>query len=149
MVRYMQAKYNDPIKGDAIREKIRKSNEGKTHSKEARAKMREKAQGRPGSRLGQSPSEETRAKLRAFNLGKKLSEETRAKMKGRKAPNNRCVKTGWTEQPFASIKLASEWAIANGIANARRKIFNFLKIDPINFYYITKEEYIMLTGKEP
>ena len=34
------------------------------------------------------------------------------------------------------------------ISNARKKIQNWLKEDPKNCYYITKEEYIMLTGKE-
>jgi hypothetical protein len=32
--------------------------------------------------------------------------------------------------------------------NAMKWIEKWIKEDPLNFYYITKEEYIMLTGKD-
>ena len=49
---------------------------------------------------------------------------------------------------FASRKLASEAYLASGKLNAMKWIEKWLKTDSTNFYYISKEEYIMLTGKE-
>ena len=131
---------------------------GRPISEETRAKLKAHAEKRKGVPIseetrakisaghkGKVTSEETKAKLRAANLGKKMSEETRAKLKGKKATNAQCVKTGWTDQVFSSLKLASEWAMKNGIGNAKKKLYKFLKTDPINFYYISKEEYERLS----
>ena len=40
---------------------------------------------------------------------------------------------------FPSLKHAAEWAVANGLPNAYKKIGKWLKTHPEMFYYITKD----------
>jgi hypothetical protein len=49
---------------------------------------------------------------------------------------------------FRSRKEAAEKGFELGIINASKKIDSNLKKDPANYYYISKEEYFTLTGKE-
>jgi len=49
---------------------------------------------------------------------------------------------------YSSATNAGLDLISKGVPNARKKVQHWLKTDPKNCYYITKEEYIMLTGKD-
>jgi hypothetical protein len=49
---------------------------------------------------------------------------------------------------FPSKKIAGEYYLADGLVNAYKKISRYMIDDPKNWYYITKEEYIKLTGKD-
>ncbi len=135
------------LRRETKNKKIALKNTGSTKSEAARNKMKESKKGKTRAPRV-APSQETKNKISVTLKGRKLSSETCAKMKGRPATNNRYVKIGWTEKPFPSIKLAVEWAKDNGITNSRSNIFNFLKTDPTNFYYITLEQYNQATKNE-
>jgi hypothetical protein len=49
---------------------------------------------------------------------------------------------------FASITDAVNFELANGLSNANKKVYAWLKNTTSGYRYISKEEYIMLTGKE-
>ena len=84
-------------------------------------------------------------KRRAASL-KNQSQES----KDRRAKS--CMKCLITlDGPFDSIKSAvMHYAEKLGFADsgARKRLYKWLREDPTNFYYISKEEYIMLTGKD-
>jgi hypothetical protein len=49
---------------------------------------------------------------------------------------------------YSSATEAGDQLISNGVPNAHKKIQKWLKTDVENCYYITREEYIMLTRKD-
>lgn len=49
---------------------------------------------------------------------------------------------------FPSMTAAVEHVTALGELNIRKKFYKWLKTDPANYHYISKEEYIILTGDD-
>lgn len=94
--------------------------------------------------------EETKEHIRQIQLVRPpRTVETRKKMSKKKIGNNNRAKPIVTPIGiFVSKTFASEVYLANGKMNAMKWIEKWIKEDPLNFYYITKEEYIMLTGKD-
>lgn len=94
-------------------------------------------------------SEEAKLKIAQANLGLVKSPEIRKKLSEKKKGNNNRARPIVTPLGiFPSRKHAIEIYLASGRTNALKWIEKWLKIDKDNFYYITKEEYIMLTGKD-
>jgi hypothetical protein len=83
-------------------------------------------------------------------VGKKLSQNKEWCKAAGERNKKRCMKPIFTpEGIFAGLNLAAKRY--NEIKNQKSTqnwLMNQIKNDPTNFYYISKEEYIMLTGKE-
>jgi hypothetical protein len=91
----------------------------------------------------------SKKKIADANIGLVKSPETRQKLSEKKiGNNNRACPIVTPIGIFPSRKNAAETYLASGKANALRWIEKWLKTDKEHFYYISKEEYIMLTGKD-
>jgi hypothetical protein len=89
--------------------------------------------------------------VRKANIGLKKSSETKDKIGEAQIGNRKRCKPLVTKFGiFLSLKEAGEYALNQlGIINAHAKLRNWVKTDKDNFYEITKEEYIRLTGENP
>ena len=161
---------------EETRAKISEANKGRTVNEDTRAKISEANKGRKIKRSkesciklsnsqkqsyingripamkGKVQSQETRAKISEANKGRILNEETRAKIseskKGKSYGGNlKPIKTPYGI--FNSRLEAGNKIKEFGITNAHKKIDQFVKNDPKNYYYISREEYIRLTGDNP
>jgi hypothetical protein len=101
-------------------------------------------------------SEETKKKLAAASTGKVRSAESlakaSAKLKGRAKPEGFGEKIGKLKQkcivsPYGIF--SSRHALVDAIGRSSWYVDERLRKDPAEYYYISVEEYIMLTGKEP
>lgn len=94
-------------------------------------------------------SEESKLKIAQANLGLVKSPEIRKKLSEKKKGNNNRARPIVTPLGiFPSRKHAAEAYLASGKANAMKWIERWLKELPEQFYYISKEEYILLTGRD-
>ena len=127
--------------------------EDPTYSKRVGKKISEtykSAQGRAVQAAKSKPhTEDAKKKIADANTGLVKGPEIRAKLSVKKIGNNHRARPIVTPLGiFPSRKDAAEAYLASGKANALRWIEKWLKTDPKDFYYISKEEYIMLTGKD-
>jgi len=137
------AKRSETLKGrkrglvhdNKARDKIRIASTGRTHSNETRVKL-------SNYHKGKVVSTETRAKISIARKGKKQNSETISKRsKAMKNKGNKIIVT--PDGIFLSRTLASEhYNISGAAINYRVKTY------PKEYYYISREEYIILTGKE-
>jgi hypothetical protein len=96
------------------------------------------------ARKGKKQSAETRAKNSASNKGKKLSTDHCKKVSASLIGTRRGAKPVVT--PFGIFD-----SLKNTALNLNKHvdtIARYIKLYPKEYYYITKEEYIMLTGKD-
>jgi hypothetical protein len=140
---------------DETRAKIGAKNKGRKlppKSKETRAKLSQSLQGREGYWAGKQQSAESCAKrsesLKGRTLSKEHSSKISASKKGKPCTNDKRKPIVVPFGVFRSRKEAVEAGTALDIINVAKKIDANLKKDPASYYYISKEEYIMLTGKE-
>jgi hypothetical protein len=140
---------------DETRAKIGAKNKGRKlppKSDETRAKLSQSLQGREGYWTGKQQSAESCAKRSESLKGKAKSMDHAMKIsaakKGKPCTNDKRKPIVVPFGVFRSRKEAVEAGITLDISNVARKIDANLKKDPANYYYISKEEYIMLTGKE-
>jgi hypothetical protein len=85
----------------------------------------------------------------SHNLGMTKREENGWHEKNLMAAQKRCKPIVSVEYGiFLGKKHLVEYMKSVGVGNAGGKLDNWLKTKPTEFYYITKEEYIMLTGKD-
>jgi hypothetical protein len=131
-----EARYDDPEYAKRVGKKI-----SETYST---------AQGRAVQAAKSKPhTEDAKKKIADANTGLVKGPEIRAKLSVKKIGNNHRARPIITPLGiFPSRKDAAEAYLASGKANALRWIEKWLKTDPKDFYYISKEEYIMLTGKD-
>lgn len=129
--------------------KISAANTGKKRSAEFCANLAE-------IRTGKKLSAETRAKLSAINTGKARSAESlakaSAKLKGRAKPDGFAQKIGKLKQkcivsPYGVF--ASRHELVAAIGRSSWYVDERLRKDSAEYYYISVEEYIMLTGQDP
>lgn len=82
--------------------------------------------------------------------GKRLSQNKEWCKAAGERNKKRCMKPIVTpEGIFAGLSLAAKrYNEIKNQCSTQNWLMNQIKKDPTNFYYITKEEYIMLTGKE-
>jgi hypothetical protein len=91
------------------------------------------------NRKARKVTEEHKAILRSHYLGTKRSPEIGAKISATKIGNqNRCKPIMTPAGVFPSANAAIEWAIANGVVNARKKIPIWLVTQPDQYYYLPK-----------
>ncbi len=94
-------------------------------------------------------TEAAKKKIADANIGLIKSPEIRKKLSEKKIGNNNRARPIVTPLGiFPSKKHATEAYLTSGKTNAMKWIDKWLKTDKENFYYITKEEYILLTGKD-
>jgi len=86
----------------------------------------------------------------SWNKGIAMSDETKQKQSlAKKGKPGKSIKPVLTELGiFASVKEAIEFHTLAGISNAVKKLAKNLKEKTNGCKYLSKEEYIMLTGKE-
>ena len=101
-----------------------------------REKMGAPHRGKTSNNKGVVASIETRELMSKARTGKKHSKES--SLKKREALGSP-IKTPLGI--FVSQSAAVEFYIEDGLTNARKKIQKWIKTDPTNYYYITKEEY--------
>jgi hypothetical protein len=133
--------------------KVSASTKGKPKSEKAKANMKISAKNKPPVK------EETKLKLSLANKGKpKFSEEQKQKMSQLRLGKPRSEETTLKIRENAKRNI-KPLITPNGPMRSRRDVANFYNIDittlgswlhkkPNEFYYITQEEYIMLTGKD-
>lgn len=86
---------------------------------------------------------------KSHSKGMNKREENGWHEKNNAAAQKRCKPIVSTEYGiFLGKKHLAEHMTSLGIGNVMGKLDNWLKTKPTEFYYISKEEYIMLTGKE-
>lgn len=112
--------------------KISQSRKGIIFSEEQKKKISKAGLGRVPHNIGKSTSEEIKEKQRKSHAGAK-------------APNKKPVMT--PSGAFESAMAAGLWAQNNGIKNAYKKlqVFIYEDIDPMQFRYITQEEFLKIT----
>lgn len=114
---------------------------GKTHSEESRAKIAAASSER-------KHTEETKKKISQAKSGKTRSIEHSAKLSAVLKGSSRAARPIIT--PFGIYKSRQEAIneLSNKIRNLARLIDKLTKIEDSGWKYISKQEYIMLTGKE-
>lgn len=87
---------------------------------------------------------------KTWNKGIAMSDEAKQKQSlAKKGKPGKSIKPILTELGiFPSVKAAIEFHKQAGILNAEKKLMRNLKEETNGYRYISKEEYIMLTGKE-
>jgi hypothetical protein len=143
---------DEEIKEETRKEKISKWSLGKKKPNVGK-KISESYRTTPGRAVQAAKSkphtEDAKKKIADANTGLVKGPEIRAKLSVKKIGNNHRARPIVTPLGiFPSRKDAAEAYLASGKANALRWIEKWLKTDPNDFYYISKEEYIMLTGKD-
>jgi hypothetical protein len=133
--------------------KVSASSKGKSKSEEAKANMKIAAKNKPpvkketGLKISQANkgkpkfNEEQKQKMREAKLGKARSEETRIKIKESKKIQIKPLIT--PDGPMRSRRDAATFYNVDITT-----IGTWLHKKSDQFYYISQEEYIMLTGKE-
>jgi hypothetical protein len=119
------------VVSDETRARSSAANKGKTVSAETRAK-------RSAALKGRKRTAEARAKASVSLRGKPKSVGGRVSI----AQSNQARFSKPIMTPtgvFPSLKSASEWAVANGLVNARQKILAWLVTHPDQFYYVPKD----------
>lgn len=140
---------------DEIRKKIGDAHRGKKVSQETSQKriktLKENGNNHAWNK-GIPWSEEVKEKLSKANTGKKIKEETKIKLQTSSAlckPFVTPLGIFWTKSKAAEYYLENKLTAntTKGSTNVwlSRQLVKF----PKEFYYISKEEYIMLTGKDP
>ena len=118
------------VVSDETRARSSAANKGKTVSAETRAKRSEALKGR-------KRTAEARAKA-SVSLSKPKSADGRVSIaQSNQARFSKPIMT--PSGVFPSLKSASEWAVANGLVNARQKIVAWLVTHPDQFYYVPKD----------
>ena len=118
------------VVSDETRSRSSAANKGKTVSAETRAKRSEALKGR-------KRTAEARAKA-SVSLSKPKSADGRVSIaQSNQARFSKPIMT--PSGVFPSLKSASEWAVANGLVNARQKIVAWLVTHPDQFYYVPKD----------
>ena len=118
------------VVSDDTRARSSAANKGKTVSAETRAKRSEALKGR-------KRTAEARAKA-SVSLSKPKSADGRVSIaQSNQARFSKPIMT--PSGVFPSLKSASEWAVANGLVNARQKIVAWLVTHPDQFYYVPKD----------
>lgn len=145
----------------AQRDRVSEAHTGKTVSAESRAKS-------SASNKGQIRSTEARARMSLAQLNRTektpeqkaaIAEKISEKLQGRKKPpitsehrarlsaalkgrpnltTSKRIMTPTGE--FPSLQSAADWAVANGLPNAYKKIAKWLKTHPELFYYVVKTQ---------
>lgn len=94
-------------------------------------------------------TQEAKDKIAQANIGLVKSPEIRMKLSKKKIGNNHRSKPVVTPNGvFRSKTLASEYYFSIGQSNALKWIDHCIKTRSNEFFFITVEEYIMLTGKD-
>jgi hypothetical protein len=94
-------------------------------------------------------TEEAKQKIAQANIGLVKSDDIKQKLSVKKIGNQNRAKPIVTPYGiFSSKKLAAGGLLNAGISNAGKKIEKWLKTNVTEYYYISIEEYIMLTGKD-
>jgi hypothetical protein len=136
------------------RKKLSDSLKGKIHSKESYQSAAEKNRGikrteeqrkkLSDAHKGYVHTKESNEKRSASLKGKIVKDETKLKLS---KLQSKCIMTPYG--PFASIKDIMVYEHdAFGKAKNYDRFTKFLKTENSGYYYITKEEYILLTGKD-
>ena len=118
------------VVSDETRARSSAANKGKTVSAETRAKRSEALKGRKRTAEARAKASVSLSKPKSANGRVSIAQSNQARF-------SKPIMT--PSGVFPSLKSASEWAVANGLVNARQKIVAWLVTHPDQFYYVPKD----------